>query len=248
VGGEHASRSSPTPCAFFRKHKLRARAYGSASPATASASGSSRSRASTTRSRGTPFGSAPGELPIDRGGVSTSTCSAARRRRGNTVRRVLLVVAYRELIDRYVAACKKAGIRLSGIDLEAFALLRALGEPPAGDEAAADAALVVVSIGHDRSTFAVSDGSVCEFTRVLDWGGQTLDVAISRELDCAPSEAEPFKRELSLATANVPEGLTRSKQTMRAKRPTPAQAFARDSSPRSSSTRTSPDPWASERS
>ena len=127
---------------------------------------------------------------------------------GNTVRRVLLVVAYRELIDRYVAACKKAGIRLSGIDLEAFALLRALGEPPAGDEAAADAALVVVSIGHDRSTFAVSDGSVCEFTRVLDWGGQTLDVAISRELDCAPSEAEPFKRELSLATANVPEGLT----------------------------------------
>jgi type IV pilus assembly protein PilM len=127
---------------------------------------------------------------------------------GNTVRRVLLVVAYRELIDRYVAACKKAGIRLSGIDLEAFALLRALGEPPAQDEAAADAALVVVSIGHDRSTFAVSDGSVCEFTRVLDWGGQTLDVAISRELDCAPSEAEPFKRELSLATANVPEGLT----------------------------------------
>jgi type IV pilus assembly protein PilM len=116
---------------------------------------------------------------------------------GNTVRRVLLVVAYRELIDRYVAACKKAGIRLSGIDLEAFALLRALGE----------AALVVVSIGHDRSTFAVSDGSVCEFTRVLDWGGQTLDVAISRELDCAPSEAEPVKRELSLATANVPEGL-----------------------------------------
>ena len=127
---------------------------------------------------------------------------------GNTVRRVLLVVAYRELIDRYVAACKKAGIRLSGIDLAAIALLRALGEPPAGDEAAADAALVVVSIGHDRSTFAVSDGSVCEFTRVLDWGGQTLDVAISRELDCAPSEAEPVKRELSLATANVPEGLT----------------------------------------
>jgi type IV pilus assembly protein PilM len=127
---------------------------------------------------------------------------------GNTVRRVLLVVAYRELIDRYVAACKKAGIRLAGIDLEAFALLRALGEPPAGDEAAADAALVVVSIGHDRSTFAVSDGSVCEFTRVLDWGGQTLDVAISRELDCAPSEAEPVKRELSLAAANVPEGLT----------------------------------------
>jgi hypothetical protein len=91
---------------------------------------------------------------------------------GHKVRRILLVVAYRELIDRYVAACKKAGIRLAGIDLEAFALLRALGEPPADeDEEPADAALVVVSIGHDRSTFAVSDGRVCEFTRVLEWGG-----------------------------------------------------------------------------
>jgi type IV pilus assembly protein PilM len=128
---------------------------------------------------------------------------------GQKIRRILLVVAYRELIDRYVAACKKAGIRLAGIDLEAFALLRALGEPPAEEsEGPADAALVVVSIGHDRSTFAVSDGRVCEFTRVLDWGGQTLDVAIARELDIAPSEADPLKRQLSLSGTNVPEGLT----------------------------------------
>jgi type IV pilus assembly protein PilM len=126
---------------------------------------------------------------------------------GQLVRRVLLVVAYRELIDRYVAACKKAGVRLAGIDLEAFALLRALGEAPRDDDAPSDAALVVVSIGHDRSTFAVSDGRVCEFTRVLDWGGSTLDVAIARELNCAPSEAEPLKRELSLSNGNVPEGL-----------------------------------------
>ena len=126
---------------------------------------------------------------------------------GNTVRRILLVVAYRELIDRYVSACKKAGIRLTGIDLEAFALLRALAAPREDGAAPADAAMVVVAIGHDRSTFAVSDGRVCEFTRVLDWGGGTLDVAIARELDSAPSEAEPFKRELSLAVENVPEGL-----------------------------------------
>jgi type IV pilus assembly protein PilM len=146
-----------------------------------------------------------------------------------TIRRVLLVVAYRELIDRYVAACKKAGVRLAGIDLEAFALLRALGEPHAAGAPPSDAALVVVSIGHDRSTFAVSDGRVCEFTRVLDWGGPTLDVAIARELDCAPSEAEPTKRQLSLASTNVPEGLTqeqadRSREAVRRQ----LQAFARE--------------------
>ena len=148
---------------------------------------------------------------------------------GQLVRRILLVVAYRELIDRYVAACKKAGVRLAGIDLEAFALLRALGDPLPADAPPSDAALVVVSVGHDRSTFAVSDGRVCEFTRVLDWGGSTLDVAIARELDCAPSEAEPVKRELSLAAANVPEGLTqdqadRAREAVRRQ----LQTFARE--------------------
>ncbi|MDQ2909865.1 MAG: type IV pilus assembly protein PilM [Actinomycetota bacterium] len=168
-------------------------------------------------------------IPIEEAVLDYHVLSERVDEEGHKVRRVLLVVAYRELIDRYVAACKKAGIRLAGIDLEAFALLRALGEPPADDDAPADAALVVVSVGHDRSTFAVSDGRVCEFTRVLDWGGQTLDVAIARELDMAPSEASPIKRELSLATANVPAGLTqeqadKAREAVRRQ----LQAFARE--------------------
>jgi type IV pilus assembly protein PilM len=148
---------------------------------------------------------------------------------GNTIRRILLVVAYRELIDRYVSACKKAGLRLSGIDLEAFALLRALAGPGAEGAVPGDAAVVVVAIGHDRSTFAVSDGRTCEFTRVLDWGGGTLNVAIARELDSTPSEAEPFKRELSLAVENVPEGLTEEQAaTAREAVQRQLQGFARE--------------------
>jgi type IV pilus assembly protein PilM len=128
---------------------------------------------------------------------------------GQTVRRVLLVVAYRELVERYVLACKKAGISVAGIDLEAFAMLRALAEPPAADSAPATGAQVVVNVGHDRSTFAVSDGRVCEFTRVLGWGGQNLSVAIARALDITPSEATPIKHVLSLvAQAEPPEGIS----------------------------------------
>ena len=93
---------------------------------------------------------------------------------GQTVRRVLLVVAYRDLIDRYTAACRKAGIKLAGIDLEAFGLLRAL-TVPRDPECRPRAATVVVNVGHDRSTFGVSDGLHCEFTRVLDWGGSKLE-------------------------------------------------------------------------
>ena len=108
---------------------------------------------------------------------------------GVRVCRVLLVVAHKDLVDRYVAACRKAGLKLVGIDLEAFALLRALSDPsqPPGE----DAAVVCVSIGHDRSTLAVSDGRVCEFTRVLAWGGATLDAALARVLDLTPSAVVP---------------------------------------------------------
>jgi len=125
---------------------------------------------------------------------------------GTSTKRVLLVVAYKELVDRYISACKKAGITLSGIDLEAFALLRALSAPRAED-APSDSALVAVAIGHDRSTFAVSDGRVCEFTRVLDWGGSALNIAIARALDLAPSEAERIKRAVSLESSDVPQGI-----------------------------------------
>jgi type IV pilus assembly protein PilM len=168
-------------------------------------------------------------IPIEEAVLDFHVLGERQDEEGNHVTRILLVVAYRELIDRYVAACKKAGLRLAGIDLEAFALLRALGEPRADEDAPADAAVVVVAIGHDRSTFAVSDGRVCEFTRVLDWGGSTLDVAIARELDMAPSEAEPIKKELSLASTSAPEGLTPEQaETAREAVRRQLQTFARE--------------------
>jgi type IV pilus assembly protein PilM len=127
---------------------------------------------------------------------------------GQMTRRVLLVVAYRELVDRYVLACRKAGLKLQGIDLEAFAMLRALAQPENADTPPTGAQ-VVVNVGHDRSTFAVSDGVVCEFTRVLSWGGQSLSVAIARVLDMTPSEATPIKHALSLvAQGTPPDGIS----------------------------------------
>jgi type IV pilus assembly protein PilM len=147
-------------------------------------------------------------IPIEEAVIDWQVLDEREDEEGGVVRRILLVVAYRDLVDRYVAACTKAGIKLIGIDLEAFALLRVLAEPLPPEAGPAHSATVVVAVGHDRSTFAVSDGRVCEFSRVLDWGGSTLNVAIARELDIAPSEAEEVKRALSMIRDDTPEGLT----------------------------------------
>jgi type IV pilus assembly protein PilM len=144
-------------------------------------------------------------IPLEEAVLDYQILSQSTDEEGAHTHRVLLVVAYRDLIDRYVAACRKAGIKLAGIDLEAFALLRALGDRP---DDAGNAAIVVVAVGSDRSTLAVSNGESCEFTRVIDWGGQNLNVAIARAMDVTPDEAEPVKLSLSLLEpAEAMEGL-----------------------------------------
>jgi type IV pilus assembly protein PilM len=147
-------------------------------------------------------------IPIDEAVLDYQVLGEGTDDEGQPTKHILLVVAYRELIDRYIDACKKAGISLVGIDLEAFALLRALQAPQDGSGGDSAAAFVAVAIGHDRSTFAVSDGRICEFTRVLEWGGSALNVAIARALDAAPSEVDGVKRALALTDEMVPEGLT----------------------------------------
>jgi type IV pilus assembly protein PilM len=167
-------------------------------------------------------------IPIDEAVLDYHQLSEGTNDEGESVRKILLVLAYRDLIDRYVSACKKAGIQLVGIDLEAFALLRALAAPRE-ETVAAQAALVAVTVGYDRTTFAVSDGRVCEFTRVLDWGGHSLNVGLARALDRAPSEVEEIKRGLSLDGLEVPEGLTpQQAETAREALRRQVQSFARE--------------------
>jgi type IV pilus assembly protein PilM len=128
-------------------------------------------------------------IPVDEAIIDYRVLDEQTDENGEPVRKILLVAAYREPIERYVEAFKEAGIKLAGIDLEAFALLRAVA-PVSGDAARAAAAVVAVNFGHERTTLAVSDGSVCEFTRVLEWGGTKLATAVARELHVTAGDAE----------------------------------------------------------
>ena len=97
-------------------------------------------------------------IPVDEAIIDYRVLSQEVDESGTLNRKILLVAAYREPIERYVAAFREAGIELVGIDLEAFALLRALAAPvPEG--VTPTSAVVVVNAGHERTTLAVSDGT-----------------------------------------------------------------------------------------
>ena len=123
------------------------------------------------------------------------------------MRRVLLAFAHRELVSRHSDACRKAGLKLVGVDLDAFALLRSLS-PPRAEDAAPTEAVVAVAIGHERTVFAVSDGLVCDFVRALEWGGSGLDNALARSLDVSPELAHAVKHQLVLDGDVMPDGLS----------------------------------------
>lgn len=97
--------------------------------------------------------------------------------------RVVLVAARRDMIERLLAAARQAGLRPAGIDLSAFAMVRALQESagePAGDadaEAGGTAvegqATLYVCVG-GMTNLALAERSRCVFTRVVAGGTETM--------------------------------------------------------------------------
>jgi type IV pilus assembly protein PilM len=146
-------------------------------------------------------------IQIDEAVMDYHVVGEERDEEGTVNRSVVVAIAYRESLDRYLTATDAAGLNIAGVDLEAFALLRALTEPRPADESARSA-VVAVCVGHERTTLAVSDGRTCTFARVIDWGGFSLTNVLSRALRLSPAEAEDIKRRLSLEPdAETPEGL-----------------------------------------
>ncbi|HET7138348.1 MAG TPA: type IV pilus assembly protein PilM [Gaiellaceae bacterium] len=137
-------------------------------------------------------------IPMDQAVMDYHVVRSEETDDGVKSHRVILAAAYREPIDHFYAAFDAAGIELQAVDVEAFALLRAVA-PRDGRDGGEQTAVVALSLGHDRTTLAISDGTVCDFTRVLEWGGSRLDAAIARELGVTIEEAAEIKESLSLA-------------------------------------------------
>ena len=71
-----------------------------------------------------------------------------------------------------------------------------MSAPTPADQPAA-AAVVSLNVGHERTILAVSDGNVCQFTRVIEWGGSKLAAAIERDLHVPSKQAHDLLLQLS---------------------------------------------------
>jgi type IV pilus assembly protein PilM len=100
--------------------------------------------------------------------------------------RVVVVAAQRDMVERLLAAVRGAGLAPEGVDLSAFALIRALYDP---SEAGAGRVLYVNVDG--LTNLAIAEGTVCRFTRVVGGGLETMaaDLAARRGIPLLQARA-----------------------------------------------------------
>ena len=100
--------------------------------------------------------------------------------------RVVLVAAQRDMIERLLAAVRRAGLSVEGVDLSAFALIRSLYRPDPEQPAR------VLYLNVDGLTnLAIAEGTICRFTRVVGSGleGMASELAERRSIALAEARA-----------------------------------------------------------
>jgi type IV pilus assembly protein PilM len=107
------------------------------------------------------------------------------------VARILLIAATRDMVDAFVDAAQRAGLRPTGVDLLPFALVRARtpgGIDPHGDVEA------IVDIGADVVSVVVHAGGVPRYVRMIPGiGGDAITAAVQQRYDWTWDDAERTK-------------------------------------------------------
>ncbi len=119
-------------------------------------------------------------MPLDEAVLDHQVASYTEAPDGSPRMQVVLVAARRSMVDALLDAARKAGLKPDGIDLDAFALVRALASsaPDAEDRARVFCHLAGVS------NFAVAVGSTCFFTRPLSavWDDEDAGSRLADEI------------------------------------------------------------------
>jgi type IV pilus assembly protein PilM len=108
--------------------------------------------------------------------------------------RVLLVAARREMVERILSALRAAGVKPVGIDLSAFAMVRALYRPGAEDEH-----VLYLAIG-GLTNLAVARGKDCTFARASGSGVEALAVELAERSQLTREHAHEWLAHVGVET------------------------------------------------
>jgi type IV pilus assembly protein PilM len=129
-------------------------------------------------------------MPLDQAVLQHQTLGTVETLEGPRTR-VVLVAARRDMIDRLLEAAARAGLRPQGIDLSAFALIRALHRQGAAGTVA------YVSIG-GITNLAIASGTTCVFTRTIAHGTESFAGELAERRALTLEHAHQWLRHVGL--------------------------------------------------
>ncbi|HEY8581308.1 MAG TPA: type IV pilus assembly protein PilM [Capillimicrobium sp.] len=122
-------------------------------------------------------------MPLEQAVIDHQTLGTVETPDGRRTR-VVVVAAQRDSVSRLLAALRGAGLRPVGIDLSAFALVRALR-----DAGGAGAEPVLYADVAGVTTLAMARGAACELTRISPVGLEALTARLAEREGIVLSEA-----------------------------------------------------------
>jgi len=129
-------------------------------------------------------------MPLDQAVLEHQSLGSVETADGPRTR-VVLVAARRDVINPLLEATRRAGLRPCGIDLSAFAMIRAL------HRSGSSGSVVYVNIG-GMTNLAVATGTTCVFTRVVAAGTESIASELAERRGLTLDHAEGWLRHVGL--------------------------------------------------
>jgi type IV pilus assembly protein PilM len=103
---------------------------------------------------------------------------------------VLLVAAKKDMINDYTSVCAEAGLTVTVVDVDAFAVQNAW---EANYEPAPGETVVLINVGAAVSNINIIANGITTFTRDITMGGNAFTEEIQKQLNISYDEAEALK-------------------------------------------------------
>jgi type IV pilus assembly protein PilM len=131
-------------------------------------------------------------MPLDQAVLEHHSLGVVETAEGPRTR-VVIVAARRDMIDRLLEATRRAGLRPQGIDLSAFAMIRALHRTDV------DGATLYISVG-GLTNLAIAERETCVFTRVITYGSEAMAAELAERRGLTLEHSHGWLRHVGLIT------------------------------------------------
>lgn len=119
---------------------------------------------------------------------------------GARVSRIMLIAAQRSMVDAFISVVRRARLEPVGLDIHAFALLRALADVGVVDGGEGE---LLLDVGASTTNVVVHTGGMPRFVRILALGGSAITDSLMSSLHMTSDEAEETKAAVGIPTDHL---------------------------------------------